>query len=494
MNEISDLVQHWRNDCTTHQTCVAEKDTLMPTRVLRLCGDDPQPSIQLVGTKGQKGRYIALSHCWGSTEKRPLQTTFKNLIAHQVGISFEDLPKTFQDLVELAQAIRIRYVWIDSLCIIQGNRRDWHAEANKMGDVYRNAALVVAASGAKDCSEGLFITDRPRATIFRMPYRIAGEVKGTFNMTLLPNDNWHPRHGPLETRVWTLQERYLARRFVAFMPRSVIWMCKATTVNEVGEHVFDLEPTMLWFDLLQMYTKRSLTFLSDRPEALRGIAEEFQRARKNRYVPEYGVWEDKLVFQLLWFNYGRRLDDETSPSIPSWSWAATWGSKRWPDRFYPMTYLNVCHAEEMPKRLVISPVGHLQVLGHLSTILPVLNYVRDTSAACHLQLDEFDNIRDDHGDFKEGTERQGFHTVTQHTHNAHQPQVLGIARFDSDKTTSYTHTCFLAKQKRKIEAETSSQYLKIRGTRFINERRSVKPGAVMKVHSIVRSHPVDLVR
>lgn len=494
MNETRDLIWHWRNVCTTHQSCVAEEDALMPTRVLRLCGDSPRPSIQLLGSRGQKGRYIALSHCWGSTGKQPLQTTSKNLIAHQVGIPFKDLPKTFQDLVALAQAIGYSYVWIDSLCIIQDNRRDWHAEAKKMGDVYRNAALVVAASGAKDSSEGLFITDRPSSTIFRMPYRIAGEVKGTFNMTPLPNKDWHPESGPLETRAWALQERYLARRFIAFMPRGVIWMCKTTTIGEVGDRVLDLRSTTLWFDLLHMYTKRSLTFLSDRAEALRGIAEELQCKRKDRYVPEYGVWEEKLVCQLLWFNYGPHLDDETSPNMPSWSWAATRGTKRWPDRFYSTIYHDVYYADEMPKRLVISPVGHLQILGHLSTIYPVLDHVRDTSAACHLKLDEFEKIIDDCGNIDDSTKRQGFHTVTQQTHDVYQQQILGIARFDSDETTSYTHTCFLAKQKRTIRAETSSQYWKIRGTRFINERRGVKPDAAVKVHTIVRNHRVDIAR
>jgi hypothetical protein len=67
--------------------------------------------------------------------------------------------------VEFAQGMGIKYVWIDSLCIIQGNSQDWHSEAAKMGDVYWNATLVVAASGAKDSSKVLFISERPLSTV-----------------------------------------------------------------------------------------------------------------------------------------------------------------------------------------------------------------------------------------------------------------------------------------------------------------------------------------
>ena len=192
----------------------------MPTRVLAICEDGTRPSVRLVETRGRGGRYIALSHCWGSTGNRPLRTTARNLESHQDGIPFENLPKTFQDCVEFSQCMGIRYVWIDSLCIIQDDHQDWLSEAAKMRDVYKNAALVVGASGAKDSTEGLFITNRPRGRIFRLPYRVNGKIQGTFNMTQLYGQ-WDLFTGPLEKRAWTLQERYLARHFLAFMPYGI---------------------------------------------------------------------------------------------------------------------------------------------------------------------------------------------------------------------------------------------------------------------------------
>lgn len=117
-----------------------------------LNGTDRRPTVQLIESEGRKGQYLALSHCWGAPDKSPLRTTLETYQAHRKGIPFSDLSKTFQDTVQLAQGLDIKYVWIDSLCIIQGNSRDWHSEAGKMKDVYSNATLVVASSGARDSS------------------------------------------------------------------------------------------------------------------------------------------------------------------------------------------------------------------------------------------------------------------------------------------------------------------------------------------------------
>ena len=224
MNKVCDLVQRWLNECDAHKNCTPHDDAPMPTRVLVLIGDNTQPLIRLIESNGRQGRYLALSHCWGKAGRLPLLTTSENYLEHQKGIPFNNLPKTFQDTVQFAQGIGIRYLWIDSLCIIQGDSQDWHSEASKMGDVYWNAALVVAASGAKDSSEGLFVSDRQPSTIIQLPYMSAGERKGTFNMSKLPEDSdSDPCNGPLDSRAWTLQERYLARRLVAFMPACISW-------------------------------------------------------------------------------------------------------------------------------------------------------------------------------------------------------------------------------------------------------------------------------
>jgi hypothetical protein len=180
--------------------------------------------VKLVETNGARNlEYCALSHCWGPAEKRPLCTTRGNYQNHLAGIPLEQLPKTFRGTVLLARDLDIEYIWIDSLCIIQNDREDWHSEANSIAKVYKNAALVVAASDAKDSTEGLFITERSQKPVMVVPYIADGVVKGSFNIVKTKSDNQGPRCSLLETRAWTFQERLLAQRIVYFTRDEIFW-------------------------------------------------------------------------------------------------------------------------------------------------------------------------------------------------------------------------------------------------------------------------------
>ena len=121
----------------------------LPTRVLDVRGADDSLPPRLVETRGlyDKGKYIALSHCWGLD--RHIVTNEANFKSHKRGIPYESLPKTFQDAVVMARRLAASYLWIDFLCIIQDDVQDWKDEAMKMADVYRNAYCTLAATGSR---------------------------------------------------------------------------------------------------------------------------------------------------------------------------------------------------------------------------------------------------------------------------------------------------------------------------------------------------------
>jgi hypothetical protein len=311
-----------------------------------------------------------------------------------------------------------------------------------MGDVYRNAALVIAASGAEDSSRGLFINDRSVKTVFKLPYRSAAEVRGTFNMMQLPDESdWHPARGPLETRAWTLQERYLAQRLITFMPCGVTWSCKTMSVDDVEESIHDFSRTNDWFRLLVEYTRRSLTFPSDRTEALLGIAGDLaRRSRKDQYIPDYGVWQDRLIDQLLWFREGPYSDEDNLSNKPSWSWTATGGAKLWPTEVLlseSMSFLKPALEE-----LTITSHGHLQILGLLSTVKQAPTYVRDQYTANDLQIPGVQQL---YYSWSKGHTMHS-HVLTQDIDDSYDRLNLGNARFDNDAVTSYSHACFLGMQ------------------------------------------------
>jgi hypothetical protein len=68
----------------------------------------------------------------------------------------QDLPRTFDDSVEATRKLGVRYLWIDSLCIIQNDSNDWIKEATLMGKVYRFALCNLSATAARNSNRGLF--------------------------------------------------------------------------------------------------------------------------------------------------------------------------------------------------------------------------------------------------------------------------------------------------------------------------------------------------
>ena len=66
------------------------------------------------------------------------------------------MPKTFQDAVSITRSLGFEYLWIDSLCIIQGKEGDWEEQAQKMGQIYRDSVLTIVAAAAKNAGTGCF--------------------------------------------------------------------------------------------------------------------------------------------------------------------------------------------------------------------------------------------------------------------------------------------------------------------------------------------------
>jgi hypothetical protein len=99
------------------------------------------------------GPFVSLSHCWGGAEILKLTTT--NISVLKGDISFLQLPKTFQDAIQVVRTLGIRYIWIDSLCIIQNSDQDWHKEASAMLKVYKHALFNIAATASTNSCGGL---------------------------------------------------------------------------------------------------------------------------------------------------------------------------------------------------------------------------------------------------------------------------------------------------------------------------------------------------
>jgi hypothetical protein len=144
----------------------------LPTRLIDIGPNTPlrprhRDSIEI----DPKSKYLTLSHCWGkSIPKRLLQS---NLLAMKQSIVLEELSQTFQDTLAVTGRLGLRYIWLDSLCIIQDSEEDRLRESAQMSHIYSNSYCNLAATAAKDGS-GVLFYQRDIRTIQPLCIRIGG--------------------------------------------------------------------------------------------------------------------------------------------------------------------------------------------------------------------------------------------------------------------------------------------------------------------------------
>jgi hypothetical protein len=130
-------------------------DPPLPKRVIEVSPSE-QNSVRIVLTGPEQfGKWITLSHRWGVGQVFNLTTS--NLQLLQTGISFSSLPPTFQDAITITRQLRVKYLWIDSLCILQDSAHDWEVEASKMPGIYQNSYVTIAAAATNSCQGGILV-------------------------------------------------------------------------------------------------------------------------------------------------------------------------------------------------------------------------------------------------------------------------------------------------------------------------------------------------
>ncbi|KAK0629355.1 heterokaryon incompatibility protein-domain-containing protein, partial [Bombardia bombarda] len=151
------LAKLWRDEClANHSLCgLGSPDpelAPLPTRLLDVT--NPEKPVLKEIPSGTTGTYVALSYCWGQVTQ--LETTRGNYLSHKRGILSSRLPQTIRDAVSVANWLGYKHIWIDALCIIQDDDSDMRRELDKMGDIYRYAALTISAQRAASSHGGLF--------------------------------------------------------------------------------------------------------------------------------------------------------------------------------------------------------------------------------------------------------------------------------------------------------------------------------------------------
>jgi hypothetical protein len=356
-------------------------DVPLPTRCVEILRDETGGyplGFLLRETAGMRGKYIALSHRWGG-DVHATRTTSGNYAAR---LSQPHWPTALAlDAALHAQTLGVRYVWIDSWCIVQDDAADWARESVCMADYYQRAWLTISAT-TLSAHGGLMGAVPPELmpALVRLPYRDReGVERGCFYAQCFGEDKLaadyvqHVSKSALLRRGWVYQEWMLSRRLLAFSAAGVFMQCqKAAPKGVAGDDVwrpaavpvdettggaepegfndlafksalgFNLSTSSSvaesWLTAVETYSALEITQLeADRLIALSGVAKEFgvalaerekeegatggrgaEPGQKHRYVS--GIWFGHPR-GLLWEQVapGRRVRVQ---GLPTWSWSS----------------------------------------------------------------------------------------------------------------------------------------------------------------------------
>jgi hypothetical protein len=364
-------IHQWLEDCISNHDCstplpLRDQEHTPAARLLDLNAFPPSdPDIRLVDNDDDERRYATLSYCWGKS--RSFITTTRSLRLRQSRVDYLSLPNTFKDAIQISRGLNIRYLWIDACCIIQDDMFDWQTESAKMGYIYSNSYVTIAADSGKDSGSGCFNEQSTSQELAfdSMPFELTTTTSGGEKSSVFL---WDPSRGsrrptppeidgsPLSERGWVCQERILSARILHYTKSQLFWECRQCLLAEDG-----LRPWSLWGDadtvpglarnlygttadlysrnrlldiwyqnvVSQSYSRRKLTRPEDKLTAISGIARAFHRHFRSKYIA--GLWELDLVFALCW----RRRGPVIHPAIyraPSFSWARIDATIEWPLR------------------------------------------------------------------------------------------------------------------------------------------------------------------
>lgn len=309
-------------------------------------------------------RYCALSYTWGqTTQLKNTRAVISELVkpgalgnrAHG-----SQVPETIRNAFAVTRSLGERYIWVDSLCIVQDDAEGLWRQLDQMHLIYANAVVCIVAEVGCDAAEGIRGIEgvsRPRQS-HQAVHEIAGGERTTGSRLPFAELVRDAADTDYHQRAWTFQEYMFARRKLIFGRDGVSWLCTAACWREylhmlpamdeasaVDYHRLDHErwrrspvPSLASLTLLvSAFNVKCLTYPEDTMRAFSGIQSSL-----------HGIYEGGLVFghpelffdmSLAWRGHGsvtrRRpsssfAGDRMQDRLPSWSWIGWHGRVQFP--------------------------------------------------------------------------------------------------------------------------------------------------------------------
>jgi hypothetical protein len=365
--------QNYLQNCWSHESCnQVVKDTQRTTSPTRLLCISHEPRIFLYTVpQGQHPSYAALSYCWGQTRRQKrARTVMANVEDRHNDIDLSRLPQTIKDAIHVTRGLKLSYLWVDALCIIQDDERDTEMELTKMGSIYRDATVTISAACSESSVDGfLYDRDLSRAygKVFQLPYSVGNDHETQGSVFLCERHISEKDNEFIDERAWTMQEDILSVRLLRFGSTQTTWRCQSihetidgglspVPIKSSFRHMIgpyhhgsvDLSGTheilnlwYAWQEGVESYTRRTLSRPADKLRACAALAERFATlAGLNSTDYFAGLWKDDILAQLLWYRIPAKdqtKEPEPEPKrslAPTWSWASVDGEIAFHDRYH----------------------------------------------------------------------------------------------------------------------------------------------------------------
>jgi len=355
-----DTIKTWLQCCeTVHSNSCKPRELKSPFRKsIRLI--DVQHGC-IVETPPGAYRYSALSYVWGGIQQLRLLRSNSDSLSQDGGLwkMKRQIPPSVMDAILLCAKIGERYLWVDSLCVMQDELEDIEVQIAHMGSIYMSADLTIVAAAGQDANAGL--------PGFRPGTRCASEqvslnVGGVPLISVASSVVDELKSSAWSTRGWTLQEQILSPRLLVFLLGQAFFFCRKSLFREDlvssgpeegssgvalaeharmtsvrssiiqdlqsrGESLTDEDAYRAYSQISHDMAKRKFTFAGDILYAFAGI-EECLSSSSGLGGFIYGHPRKWFLPSLLWQPgpRGSRYrgvahfrDDQRLP-IPTWSW------------------------------------------------------------------------------------------------------------------------------------------------------------------------------
>jgi hypothetical protein len=288
-----------------HSICKSEVDTIAPSSLIVI---DVERMNIVSATQGC--RYCALSYVWGKPSQEWLTLTKKNrqFLTDENALVNARIPQTIRDALKVTRKLGERYLWVDSLCIVQNDPVSQKTLIDVMDMVYASAVVTLVAAAGNNSDAGLpgvstWLREAQRQTIVIQDIEVSNilpQLKESVDLSM-----WN-------SCAWTYQERMFSRRSIFFAEEQAYHGCPERGVQYerkdrllpslfTTERIQGLNRVRKFSDVytsnVSNYTRRSFTNQADILRAFQGCLNNMSSNYGETFyfgIPN-GTFEDSLM-------------------------------------------------------------------------------------------------------------------------------------------------------------------------------------------------------